>query len=94
MNHYKRNNGAVIHALGLLVAAVTALGLLVAAVTTAAIGLTAYGGYKGQQVLSINPTAQSSDVAAKDGSAPSLPAGARNDDPELMRIDRGNEHHG
>ena len=83
MNHYKRNNGAVINALG----------LLVAAVATAAIGLTAYGGYKGRQVTSINPAAQSSDVAAKDGSAPSLPTGLRNDDPELMRIDRATEHH-
>ena len=65
MNHYKRNNGAVIHALG----------LLVAATMTAAIGLTASGGYKGRQVLSINPTAQRSDVAAKDGSAPLTTAG-------------------
>ena len=83
MNRYKRNSSAL----------VSALGLLLAATMTAAIALTAASEYPGRRVLSIDPKAQRSDVP-KDGDASSTTPAAPNDDPELMRTDRANVHHG
>ena len=62
-------------------ARISALALSVAITMAVAIGLT---------------TAANSPrgVAATDGGAVSLPSSAPYDDPELMRIDRGNVHHG
>jgi hypothetical protein len=75
MNRYKRNNGALISALGV----VTALTI------TAAIGLMA-----ATQYAALPAPAMS--VSCK--GALSEPAAAMPLDPELMRTDRANEHHG
>ncbi len=76
MNRYKRNNGALISALGV----VTALTI------TAAIGLMAATQYHRRcQRLQLS-------VSCK--GALSEPAAAMPLEPELMRTDRANEHHG
>jgi len=56
----------------------------------AAIGLTTASEYQGPRA---DAQAQRGAPAA-DGGLPSLPPSAPNDDPELMRVDRANEHHG
>ena len=81
MNHYKRNNGAL----------VGALGVVVAVTMTAAIGL----------VVASEPPAvrvpytsfQSDDSPAHCSTSCASPAAVL-DEPELMRTDRANEHHG
>lgn len=73
----------------------SALALAVAVTTAAAIGLTTASEYQGpRRVLPTDAHAQRGGVAATGGGAPSVPLGAPNDDPELMRIDRANTHHG
>ena len=84
MNHYKRNNGALIGALG----------VLVAVTMTAAIGVMTASQYTGRWVLSMNPNAQRSDAAAACIGTSSQPPAGVHDEPELMRMDRANEHHG
>ena len=74
MNRYKRNNGALISALGV----VTALTI------TAAIGLMAATQY----------TALPAPAMSVCKGALSEPAAAMPLEPELMRTDRANEHHG
>lgn len=66
--------------------------LAVSAVLTmaAAIGLTTASEYQAPRV-----DAQAQRRAAPtDGASVSLPPSAADDDPELMRIDRANDHHG
>ena len=63
-------------------ALLSALAASVAITMTAAIGLTAASEQQAPRRATSN-----------DG-AVSVPAGTPNDDPELMRIDRTNEHHG
>ena len=83
MNHYKRNNGALIGALGVVVA-VTA---------TAAIGLMAASQYSPRHTPSVTP--QQSDICVRFScNEPSAPSVAGPIEPELMRLDRANEHHG
>ena len=65
---------------------ISALALSVAITMAAAIGLT-----NASEEVHRRPT--SIDTGAR-GGAPALPAGQANDDPELMRTDRANEHHG
>lgn len=85
MNNRNRSNRARIGALTLSLAVTMA----------AVIGLTTASEYPGpRRVLSTDANAQLDGVAATGGGAPSVPPGAPNDDPELMRLDRANEHHG
>lgn len=80
MNGKNRSNGARIGALAVSVAITIA----------AAVGLTAASESQGSR----RADAQSQRGAATDSGSASLPTGAPNDDPELMRIDRANDHHG
>ena len=82
MNHYKRNNGALIGALG----------VVVAVTMTAALGLALASQYTTQRAPSV--TLPRSELCASCASAPSVPSAAVTDEPELMRLDRANEHHG
>ena len=82
MNHYKRNNGAL----------VDALGVVIAVAMTAAICLIAACQYSALRASS--PTPPRSEVCVNCDSAPAEPSAAVADEPELMRTDRANEHHG
>ena len=66
---------------------ISAVALSVAITMAAAIGLTNASEEVQRRATSINTGVQRD-------SAPSLPSGQANDDPELMRTDRANEHHG
>ena len=82
MNRYKRNNGALIGVLG----------VLVALTMTAAIGVMAASQYTGPRAPAMNP--QRSDVCVSCRGAISGPSPLVPIEPELMRTDRANEHHG
>jgi hypothetical protein len=83
MNHYKRNNGALIGALG----------VVVAVTMTAALGLVVASQYTARRAPSVTP--QQSDICVRFScNEPSVPSAAVADEPELMRLDRANEHHG
>jgi hypothetical protein len=84
MNHWKPRNSAVTNTLG----------LLVAAMATAAIVLTSTAEYEKRPVMPTDANERRGDVAATVGAPTPLPAAAPNDDPELKRIDRANDHHG
>jgi hypothetical protein len=71
-------------------ARISALAGSVALTLAAAIGLTTASEYKGPRA---DAQAQRG-ASAADGGAVSLPPSVPNDDPELMRVDRANEHHG
>jgi hypothetical protein len=76
-------------------ARISALALSAAVTMAAVIGLTTASEYQGpRRILSTDANAQLDGVAATGGGVPSVPPGVPNDDPELMRIDRANEHHG
>ena len=67
-----------------------ALAVSVAVTMAAAIGLTTASEYHAPRAdVQTQRGAQ-----AADGRSVSLPPNAPNDDPELMRVDRANEHHG
>ncbi len=72
------------------VARISALAASVALTLAAAIGLTTASEYQGPRA---DAQAQRGASAADAGSV-SLPPSAPNDDPELMRIDCANDHHG
>ena len=81
MNDSNRNNRTRISALALSAALTMA----------AAIGLTSASEHQ----LPRRTEAQSlCGVAPTDRGLPSIPPGVPNDDPELMRVDRANDHHG
>ena len=80
MNDKRRNTG--IH--------ISALAASVALTLTAAIGLTTASEYQGPRA---DAQLQRGASAANEGSV-SLPPNVPNDDPELMRVDRANDHHG
>jgi formate dehydrogenase maturation protein FdhE len=82
MNHYKRNNGALFDALG----------VVIAVAITAAISLIAASQYSALRASSVTPPR--SEVCVNCGSTPSEPSASMADEPELMRTDRANEHHG
>ena len=71
-------------------ARIGALALSMALTLAAAIGLTTASEYHGPRS---DAKAQRGATAASQCSI-SLPPNAPNDDPELMRVDRANEHHG
>lgn len=77
---------------------ISALALSGALTMAAAIGLTTASEYQEQGRASSTHTNSQCVSAATDGGADSLPPAfstpAPNDDPELMRIDRANDHHG
>ena len=75
-------------------ARMSALALSVAVTMAAVIGLTTASEYQGPRRVPTDANAQRGGVAATGGGAPSVQLGAPNDDPELMRIDRANTHHG
>ena len=66
---------------------ISAVALSIAITMAAAIGLT-------NASEEVQRRATSIDTGVQRGGAPSLPSGQANDDPELMRTDRANEHHG
>jgi hypothetical protein len=84
MNHWKPRHSAL----------TITLGSLVAASTTAAIVLTSAGEYGQRRGLSTDAIEQRGGVVATDGKAAALRPAAPHDDPELMRLDRANDHHG
>jgi hypothetical protein len=84
MNHWKPGNSAVTNTLG----------LLVAAMATAAIVLTSTAEYEERRVMPTDANERRGGAAATVGAPTALPAAAPNDDPELKRIDRANDHHG
>lgn len=68
---------------------------LAAAVTTAVAGALAVSdASNGRRAMSIEPSAQRSEIVTNSGSAPMLPPIFATEDPELSRTDRSNEHHG
>ena len=71
-------------------ARISALAASVALTLAAAIGLTTASEYQGPRA---DAQLQRGASAADRGSV-SLPPSVPNDDPELMRVDRANEHHG
>jgi len=84
MNYWKPRHSAL----------TVTLGLLAAASTTAAIVLTSAGEYERRRALSTDAIEQRGGVVASDGRSTALPPAAPHDDPELMRVDRANDHHG
>jgi hypothetical protein len=84
MNYWKPRNSAL----------TITLGLLAAASTTAAIVLTSAGEYEQRRGLATDAIEQRVVVVTTDGRATALPPAALHDDPELMRVDRANDHHG
>ena len=72
-------------------ARIGALALSVALTMAAAIGLTTASEYQGPRA---EAQAQRGATAQPTRAQSSLPPNAPNDDPELMRVDRANEHHG
>ena len=79
MNDSNRNNRTRISALALSAALTMA----------AAIGLTSASEHQLPR-----RTEALCGVAPTDKGLPSIPPGVPNDDPELMRVDRANDHHG
>ena len=71
-------------------ARISALAASVALTLTAAIALTTASEHQGPRA---HAPAQRG-ASAADGGAVSVPPSVPNDDPELMRLDRGNDHHG
>ena len=71
-------------------ARISALAVSVALTMAAAIGLTTASEYQGPR----RAEAQRDARCAADEGSPSMPPSVPNDDPELMRVDRANEHHG
>ena len=71
-------------------ARISALAGSVALTLAAAIGLTTASDYQGPRA----DAQVQRGASAADGGSPPLPPSAPNDDPELMRVDRANEHHG
>ena len=82
MTHYKRNNGAL----------VDALGVVIAVAMTTAICLIAACQYSALRASPATPPR--SEVCVNCDGVPSEPSAAVADEPELMRTDRANEHHG
>jgi hypothetical protein len=70
-------------------ARISALAASVALTLAAAIGLTTASEYQGPRA-----DAQAHGAAGVNGGSVSLPPSVPHDDPELMRIDRANDHHG
>ncbi len=70
---------------------ISALALSAALTMAAAIGLTAASEHQAPRRAE---TQSLCGVAPTDKGLPSIPPGVPNDDPELMRIDRANDHHG
>lgn len=71
-------------------ARISALAASAALTLAAAIGLTSASEYQGPRA---DEQAQRG-ASAADGGSVSQPPSVPNDDPELMRVDRANEHHG
>jgi hypothetical protein len=71
-------------------ARISALAGSVALTLAAAIGLTTASDYQGPRA----DAQVQRGASAADGDSPALPPSAPHDDPELMRLDRANEHHG
>jgi hypothetical protein len=85
MNDWKRRSNSLTNALG----------LLVAASTTAAIVLTSAGEYeRPTRALATDANEQRGGAAPTVGAATVVPSNAPYDDPELMRLDHANDHHG
>ena len=82
MNRYKRNNGALIGALG----------VLVALTMTAAIGVVAASHHPVRKATATSP--QRTDASVSCRSSLSEPPAAAPIEPELLGTDRTNEHHG
>lgn len=85
MNHTNRSNGARISASALSFA-VTLIGVIALTTASQHPAPPRSASDDGHAVKRVD--------AGTGGGAPSLPVGVLSDDPELMRIDRGNPHHG
>ena len=70
---------------------ISALAASVVLTMAAAIGLTAASEYQAPRHIE---TQSHCGIAATDRGSASLPSSVPNDDPELMRLDRANVHHG
>jgi len=84
MNYWKPRHSAL----------TVTLGLLAAASTTAAIVLTSAGEFEQRRVLATDANEQRGGLASTEGAPAVLPPQVPYDDPELMRLDRANDHHG
>jgi hypothetical protein len=84
MNDMKQSNSSLTNTLG----------LLVAASTTAAIVLMSTGEFEQRRPLATDANEQRGGPASIEAAPVALPPNVSYDDPELMRLDRANEHHG